>query len=111
VTASLKDPAGTTRSVPVKEGRAVYFGDQAGFYQLTLPTEPEPTVTAFAANLIDLEESEIEPKAELSLGAHKAAPAPTFTPGVRREIWVYLLLAALAVSVLEWITYHRRVTV
>jgi Ca-activated chloride channel homolog len=30
---------------------------------------------------------------------------------VRREIWVYLLAAAVALTALEWFTYHRRITV
>jgi hypothetical protein len=27
------------------------------------------------------------------------------------DVWVYLLLAVVVLSVAEWITYHRRVTV
>ena len=34
-----------------------------------------------------------------------------FKIGVRREMWVYLLLAVLLVTTFEWLTYHRRVTV
>jgi hypothetical protein len=34
-----------------------------------------------------------------------------FQAGIRREIWLYLLAAVLVVSVIEWITYHRRITV
>jgi len=30
---------------------------------------------------------------------------------MRREIWLYLLLAAVIVSTIEWFTYHKRVTV
>jgi hypothetical protein len=30
---------------------------------------------------------------------------------VRREIWIYLLAAALIMTTIEWITYHRRITV
>jgi hypothetical protein len=31
--------------------------------------------------------------------------------GVRRDIWVVLLLIAAVLTTLEWATYHRRVTV
>jgi len=31
--------------------------------------------------------------------------------GVRRELWIYFLLAVLGMSAVEWFTYHRRVTV
>ena len=34
-----------------------------------------------------------------------------FAPGVRRELWIYLLLAAALVTAIEWATYHRRLTV
>ncbi len=31
--------------------------------------------------------------------------------GVRQELWIYLVLFALAILVVEWFTYHRRLTV
>lgn len=30
---------------------------------------------------------------------------------MRREIWIYLLIAAVILTAIEWATYHRRVTV
>ena len=30
---------------------------------------------------------------------------------LRREIWIYLLLAAIGLTLVEWLTYNRRVTV
>jgi hypothetical protein len=95
--------------VPVKEGRAVYLGDQAGFYRLT--TGEREGATSFAGNLADPEESRIAPHKELSFGRTKAASVGSFQAGIRREIWIYLLAAVLVVSVIEWVTYHRRVTV
>jgi hypothetical protein len=109
--ATLEDPSGQKRRVPVKEGRAVYLGDQAGFYKLSVEGEPEPFTTMFAANLVDPEESKIEPVRELALAGKTAIAPAGFTPGVRRELWLYLLGAVLIVSVLEWVTYHRRITV
>jgi hypothetical protein len=110
-TATLKGPDGKVHTIPVKEGRAVYLGDQAGFYELTVKAEPEPVTSMFAANLSNVEESRITPGETLALGG-KSAEAPIgFDPGLRREIWLYLLLAAAIVSTIEWITYHRRLTV
>lgn len=109
--ATLEDPSGKRRTIPVKEGRAVYLGDQAGFYKLIVGSEPEATTTAFAANLIDADESQIEPKKQLELAGRPATAVAGFTPGVRREIWIYLVMAIVVVSVIEWITYHRRITV
>jgi len=48
---------------------------------------------------------------ELLVGTTLSGVPSTFAVGVRREIWIYLLLAALILSSIEWLTYHRRVTV
>ena len=108
-TATLEDPSGRKLSVPVKENRAVYFGDQAGFFKLHVEGESEPL--AFAANLIDPLESAIEPRKELEFGKKRAEALGDFEPHAKRDLWLYLLLAAMALSLIEWITYHRRVTV
>ena len=144
--ARLKTPAGTDVLVPVHEGRAVYLGEHAGFYELagaegfdptkgletTSPDQPPPsakdappangagtgesggvptTTTAFAANLLDAEESAIEPAKELVVDGKTAGTLSGFQIGVRREIWIYLLIAAIILTAIEWITYHRRITV
>jgi hypothetical protein len=106
---TLKLPAGASVAVPVRAGKAVFLGEQAGFYRLEFAGEPEPVL--FAANLADPEESRIKPAEALALGGKPAARVAGFTPGVRRELWIYLLAIVLAASVIEWFTYHRRVTV
>jgi hypothetical protein len=114
--AKLKVPAGGELVVPVHEGRAVYLGENAGFYELNggegaeTPDAPS-TKTAFAANLLDSDESAIETAKELVVDGKKAGTLSGFQIGVRREIWIYLLLAALLLTAIEWITYHRRITV
>ena len=123
--ARLKVPGGGDVLVPVHEGRAVYLGEKAGFYELS-GTEgsdsmagavagpgagPVVTTGAFAANLLDAEESAIEPVKELVIDGKKAGTLGGFQIGVRRELWIYLLLAALLLTFIEWITYHRRITV
>jgi hypothetical protein len=107
--AQLKAPDGRLLEVPVEAGRAVVFGERAGFYEL-LGAEGD-VAHAFAANLSDLSESRITPNPELVLGASAAATPSGFSIGVRQELWVYFILAVLALSVLEWFGYHRRVTV
>ncbi len=105
--ASLKLPDGTSQSVPVHEGRAVVLGERAGFYELAAGDE----TSTFAANLLDASESAIAPQDQLVVDGRQAGVVEGFHAGVRREIWIYLLLAAALLSVLEWATYHRRVTV
>jgi hypothetical protein len=131
--ARLKTPGNLDVFVPVHEGRAVYLGEHAGFYELAgaeggsdpaaalAPPEPTSaakpgekapsTTTAFAANLLDADESAIEPAKELVVDGKKAGTLGGFQIGVRREIWIYLLLAAIILTAVEWITYHRRITV
>ncbi|MBX3198202.1 MAG: VWA domain-containing protein [Labilithrix sp.] len=140
--AKLKTPSGGEVVVPVHEGRAVYLGEHAGFYEIAgtegldpakdlesakdlEPGDAPPpsakdatdkggapsTTAAFAANLLDADESSIEPAKELVVDGKKAGTLSGFQIGVRREIWIYLLIAALVLTAIEWITYHRRITV
>lgn len=118
--AVLTTPGGGDVVVPVHEGRAVYLGDRAGFYELRRASMTDgdavsrgaaPTKTAFAANLLDADESAIEPAKELVVDGKKAGALEGFQIGVRRELWIYLLLAAVALTAIEWFTFHRRITV
>ncbi|MBX3232314.1 MAG: VWA domain-containing protein [Labilithrix sp.] len=115
--AKLKMPTSAEAMIPVHEGRAVYLGQHAGFYELAggdAPAEGQSdaaTKTAFAANLLDADESAVEPAKELVVDGKKAGTLSGFQIGVRREIWIYLLLAAVILTAIEWITYHRRITV
>jgi len=108
---------GKKELVPMFEGRAVYLGQTAGIYDL-LAADAKPGAdgaaagkTAFAANLLDREESTLSAVPELTVDGKKATPVEGFTVGVRREIWIYLLIAAVILTAIEWATYHRRVTV
>jgi hypothetical protein len=106
--AQLLFPGGTLERVPVKEGRAIVAGDRAGFYELQ--TDEGETLTRFAANLGDIEESQVDVVPELDVGTTSTS-LDRFSAGGRKEIWVLLVAAALALSLLEWFSYHRRVTV
>ena len=109
--ATLIDPHGAHHTVPVKEGRAVYLGEEAGFYKLSAGSGSAAVTSEFAANLSDLSESHITPVRELSLGRRKASAVQVAAPSSKRELWVYLLGAVVLLSLVEWVTYHRRVTV
>ncbi|MEO5727509.1 MAG: VWA domain-containing protein [Byssovorax sp.] len=113
-TATLELPDGTKRSVPIKDGRAVFLGQEAGFYKISTGTTQAggaEDVTMFAANLADPQESAIAVRERLEVDGRVAGEVGEFKIGVRREMWVYLLLAVLLVTTLEWLTFHRRVTV
>jgi Ca-activated chloride channel homolog len=106
----ITEPDGARYKVAIKEGRAAYAGTHAGFYELAIDGSQRPP-TRFAANLSDLDESQIAPVAKLELGGNAAGEAKGFSTRARHQLWGYLLLAVLAVSAIEWLTYHRRVTV
>jgi hypothetical protein len=108
--AVVKMPDGSKQPVAVHEGRAVFLGEHAGFYELTDDDEGARPV-AFAANLLDADESAITPQEGLIVDGKGAGELAGYHFGVRREIWMYLLLAAALLTALEWATYHRRVTV
>jgi len=105
--ATMRRPDGSTVPLPVHEGRAVMLGVDAGFYQLMVGDQ----TTSFAANLLDAGESAIAPQDRLVVDGREAGELGGFHVGVRREIWIYLLLAAALLTAIEWATYHRRVTV
>jgi hypothetical protein len=109
--ATLEMPDGTKRTVPIKDGRAVFLGQQAGFYKLVTGAAGVEETSSFAANLSDAQESSIAPVPELKVDERTAGAVSGFTIGVRREIWIYLLAAVLLVTAVEWLTYHRRLTV
>ena len=105
--ATVKDPDGHEASVPVVDGRAIYFGQRRGFYEVTAAG----TTTRFAVNLGDPIESAVKPAGALTVSGRRAGAVSGFRVGVRREIWLYLLLLAAVIVIVEWLTFHRRVTV
>jgi len=63
----------------------------------------------FAVNLLDADESNLQPRPAIRVGAETVAAG---TPDKRpRELWKWFVLAALAVVVLEWWVYNKRVFV
>jgi len=109
-TVSLLEPGGAKHAVPVSDGRAVFRGELAGFYKLSGGVDDAP-LGEFAANLSDLEESRIAPQKELVLAGKKATAVSVAKVSLKSDVWIYLLLAVALVSLVEWVTYHRRVTV
>jgi hypothetical protein len=103
--------AASPKRVPVQDGRAVYLGLDAGFYTLEAGPRGAAVKSEFAANLADAEESAIEPVATLTVDGKTTGVVEGFHVGVRSEWWIALLLLAVAITTVEWATYHRRITV
>ncbi len=113
----VRQPDGSEIEAPVVDGHAVLFGEQAGFYRIEGTHPP----VRFAANLARAEESHIEPRDTLIFsgatpgpdGAEvlTAGPVEGLHAGTQQRWWVLLLLGVVGLSVIEWVTYHRRWTV
>ena len=111
--AEVKGPDGVLTKTPVIDGLATFYGARVGYYDLTAKDslgKPMATIE-LAANLSSTIESDIAPSTELTLGG-KALQAPeAFAVSRSQKLWIYLVLLAMALIVVEWITYHRRITV
>lgn len=78
---------------------------QLGVY--TVFARDDVVVRRFTVNLFDSRESNLQPGA-ISISEEKVRPA-AITEIKRQEYWKWLLLAALALLMLEWYVYNRRV--
>jgi hypothetical protein len=111
--AEVKGPDGAITRVPVLDGLATFYGTRVGYYDLTAKASDGKTLASIslAANLASPSESRIAPSSELTLGGKKLAAPEAFAITHSQNLWMYLLLFATGLIVLEWITYHRRITV
>ncbi len=111
--AEITGPDGSLTRAPVIEGLASFYGSKVGVYEVNAksPTGKTLATISLAANLASASESDIAPSAELSLGGKKLEPPEAFAASHSRKIWIYLLFIAMALIVMEWVTYHRRITV
>jgi len=111
--AELKGPDGTITRAPVIDGLATFYGSKVGYYDVAAKAPDGRTIAQIqlAANLASASESNITPSAQLSLGGKQLDAPQKFAISHSRKIWVYLLFIAMALVVMEWITYHRRITV
>ena len=81
--------------------------DQIGVYTIHEQV-PQSVTRRFTVNLFNREESDIWPQPKLEIGHETVAGQLTWEP-MRREAWKYVLIVALAVLLLEWYIFNRRV--
>jgi hypothetical protein len=102
-------PDGVTDTVETGGAETAPYAQtrHVGIYQIRPGPEGNDT---FAVNLFSPAESNVAPNPELTIGS--AAIASTEgVQEVNRPIWPHLLLAALAILLLEWVIYNKRVLV
>jgi len=114
--AEVKGPDGTITHTPVIDGLATFYGNKVGYYDLVAKAPDGKPIAQInlAANLASASESDIAPSASLTLGGKngKKLEAPeAFAITHSQKLWIYLLLLATGLIVMEWVTYHRRITV
>jgi hypothetical protein len=111
--AVVKGPDGRETRTPVLDGLATFYGSQVGYYDVAAKDDKGKVMAqiSLAANLASVDESDIAPSAELTLGGKKLAAPEAFEITRSQKLWWYFVLIALALIVTEWITYHRRITV
>lgn len=95
----------------LKKGRENSYifsqGEVAGIYEVQEP-ESKETINMFAINLMDANESRLEVRDKLEIGFEEIEGSDGRV-AVRNEYWTWLALAALAILMVEWIIYNRRV--
>lgn len=111
--AEVKGPDGTTTRTPVIDGLATFYGARVGYYDLAAKTPEGKTIAQIelAANLASTIESDIAPSTELTLGGKKLEAPEAFAVSRSQKLWIYLILLAMGLIIVEWVTYHRRITV
>ncbi len=99
-TAELKsDPSGTVR-FPATHRVGVYAVEAAG--------QPK---RLYAVNLLDAEESRIEPQKEIKFSSVTVAAQEQMVQRANVPLWPLLVLAALVVVCLEWLAYNLKVRI
>jgi hypothetical protein len=101
-------PDGSGKAEVLKRGTRPDFTygstEHVGVYEVRWGGKPQRN---FAVNLLDADESNIEPRMEIQIGQDsiKAGEAR----GTPRDTWKWVALGALALLLLEWYIYNRRV--
>ncbi len=107
---SVRTPDGGTFSAPRGPGGTFHFSQtgELGPYEVR---EGSKLVERFTVNLFDPPESDIALAKEQSIQiGHVTVEGHGYQP-MRQETWKWLVLAGLAVLILEWYIYNRRVYV
>jgi hypothetical protein len=96
------------KPVTVERGRRADFSfgatDQVGVYQVAWNGNLQ---RSFAVNLLDPDESHLEPRNAIQIGAERVAAGET--RGQPRDMWKWVVLAGLLLVLVEWYIYNRRV--
>lgn len=93
---------------PIRE-RGIYRVQWTGLAGETDVSEGGLVTRPYAANLLNAAESDIRPAEELGL-ADRVVEARQSTAGRLLELWPFVVVGALAVMLLEWWVYNKKVS-
>ncbi len=104
-------PDGTTDDIDVHDRNTVTYARThlCGRYQAVFD-DAAKTTESYAVNILDPTESLIAPNEALSIGAEHVATETTEIKA-NESLWPYAAAAALAILLLEWWIYNRRVMI
>ena len=103
--ATVQLPDGRRQTLRITQTPLVFEDTElAGVYQVRVKGADRE----FACNLTSSSESNIQPRDVLSIGG-QALKANTGVVRTNRELYGFLILAALALLTFEWYAYHRRI--
>jgi hypothetical protein len=104
----VADPAGNAQ--PLSRGSRADFAfgdtDRLGVYQVAWDGAWQ---RSFAVNLLDPDESNLEPRQAIQIGAERVVAGKQRSQP--RETWKWLVLLALVLLLAEWYIYNKRVYV
>ncbi len=93
------DPSGTVRFAGTS---------RVGPYTVAAPDQPQ---RVYAVNLLDAEESRLEPRQEIVFSNVAVAAQEQAVQRANVPVWPVLILAALLLVCLEWVAYNLRVRI
>ena len=112
----ITTPAKQTVQIKRKDRNEIVYADteQLGIYRYQIgmtadAKELDSLQRGFAVNLLDPNESNIEPRETIHIGGEPVKTGAEMSQP--REIWKWILLIVVLLLMLEWLVYHRRISV
>lgn len=102
-------PDGTQETVKIApDAKSFVKGiTQTGLYTLTGLPGGKPDDRTYAVNLADPNESDNAAHAKIKIGGQEFDTTPAAI-NAKSEIWRWLAMGAIALLMIEWLVYHRR---
>lgn len=110
ITAHINGPGLTDMEVQSNSAGAIRFANtsKVGIYSLNVSEQP---ARLFAVNLLDTQESNIQPVRELVLPGQRIHAQESAVSRANLPLWPYLVCLALILALVEWLIYTFKVRI